>query len=71
MLSELLERRLINDAKEWAVECGLKPPFVFGVNCNDSVIQVLVTETTGKNRAGTCTYTRGGQRNMYELERGK
>ena len=70
MLSELLERKLVEDAKDWAKECGLAPPFSVTLTYGDSVIQVLVSELKGK-RAGTCTYTKEGKRNMYELERGK
>ncbi len=70
MLSELLERKLVEDAKDWSKECGLKPPFTVTLDYGDSVVRILVSELKG-SRSATCTYTKEGKRNMYELERGK
>ena len=70
MLSELLERKLVEDAKEWSRECGLNPPFSVTLEYGDSVVRVQVAELKGL-RQSTCTYTKEGKRNMYELERGK
>lgn len=65
---------LLKSAREWAVECGLKPPFTMNgpeeVPCRLYGRNYVVTvhEDGGKNRMGTARFNSEGRRAMWTID---
>lgn len=66
--------KLKEDARQWAVECGLKEPFVIDEPVKEPFpkfghgYSIRINEMKGKERMATARYTHAGKRSYWSVD---